>query len=357
MRYRKTRKQKRKQKKILIIGSLSLLLFLCVGYAAFSTNLSIKTKGNIKEKTRVIQCWEAENKENFHSDYYKQNIVSVTFLDNNKVPSNATESWNVSEDKENGGVMAWVVPSSNDNTKYDLYIGAKGGVIANEDSSFLFYEFTNITSIDFNDNFDTSNVINMNSMFYSCEKLIKLDLSTFDTRNVADMSNLFKWCYALSDLNISSFNTENVTTMSLMFYYCQSLTKIDLSNFNTNNVTSMSFMFEGCSGLMTLNISSFNTSKVTDMSFMFKACSALTSLDVSNFNTSNVTNMQDMFHGLTITTLDISNFDTRNVTNMYSMFMYASNLTTIYVGVNWTTENAETYQMFTNCGTSTVTRI
>ena len=357
MRYRKIRKHKQKQKKILIIGSLSLLLCLCVGYAAFSTNLNITAKGNIKEKSRIIQAWGENSQTDFHTDFYRQNVVSVTFLDNNNVPSNAAESWNVSEDKENGEVMAWVVPNNQDDTKYDLYIGAPAGVIANEDSGFLFYEFSNVVSIDFGDNFDTSNVIIMNSMFYSCEKVVKLDLSCFDTSNVTDMSNLFKWCYDLSDLNISSFNTKNVTTMSLMFYYCQSLTQIDLNNFDTINVTNMSYMFEGCSGLIDLNISSFNTSKVTDMSYMFKICSSLTSLDVSNFDTSNVTNMQDMFHGLTITTLDISNFDTRRVTNMYSMFMYSSNLTTIYVGVNWTTDNAQTYQMFTNCGTSTVTRI
>lgn len=357
MKYRKTRRHKQRQKKIIIVSCLSLLLFLCAGYAAFSTNLNIKAKGNIKEQTRVIQAWNKNSQTDFHSDFYRENIISVTFLDNNNVPNNATERWNVSEDKENGGVMAYVVSNSSDNTKYDLYIGAKGGVIANEDSSFLFYGFTNITSIDFSNNFDTSNVITMNSMFYSCEKLIELDLSNFDTRNVTDMSNLFKWCYDLSELNISSFNTENATTMALMFYYCQSLTKIDLSNFDTRNVTSMSYMFEGCSGLMMLDVSGFNTSKVTDMSFMFKACTSLTSLNVSNFDTSNVTNMQDMFNGLTITTLDISNFDTRKVTNMYSMFMYASNLTTIYVGENWTTENAQTYQMFTNCGTSTVTHI
>ena len=44
------RHRRKKQKKILIIGSLSLLLFLCVGYAAFSTELSLKAKGNIVKK-------------------------------------------------------------------------------------------------------------------------------------------------------------------------------------------------------------------------------------------------------------------------------------------------------------------
>ena len=142
--YRKTRKEKRKQRKILIITSLSLLLFLCVGYAAFSTNLSITAKGNVKEKSRVIQSWEETSQTDFHSDFYKENIVSVTFLDNNNVPSNAAESWNISEDQKHGGVLAWVIPNSSDNTKYDLYIGAKDGVIANEDSSFLFYNFQNV---------------------------------------------------------------------------------------------------------------------------------------------------------------------------------------------------------------------
>ena len=46
---RKIRRHKRKkQKKMIIILSLSLLMILTVGYAAFSTNLSITARGNIK---------------------------------------------------------------------------------------------------------------------------------------------------------------------------------------------------------------------------------------------------------------------------------------------------------------------
>ena len=43
--------KRKKQKKIIIISTLSLLLFLCIGYAAFSTNLTLIAKGNIKYKT------------------------------------------------------------------------------------------------------------------------------------------------------------------------------------------------------------------------------------------------------------------------------------------------------------------
>lgn len=45
--------KRKKQKKILIICSLLLLLFLSIGYAAFSTNLNITVKGNIKERTNL----------------------------------------------------------------------------------------------------------------------------------------------------------------------------------------------------------------------------------------------------------------------------------------------------------------
>ena len=43
------RRQMKKQKQIIIISSLCLLLCLCVGYAAFQTTLSIMAKGNVKE--------------------------------------------------------------------------------------------------------------------------------------------------------------------------------------------------------------------------------------------------------------------------------------------------------------------
>ena len=133
---RRGRKNKRNIK-IFIGLTICLLLIMTVGYAAFRTNINITAKGNIIDKSRVIQSWENISNEDFHTDYYKENIVTATFLDTNEIASNATESWDVSEAKDKG-VMAWVVPTTEDSTKYDLYIGANKGVIANEDSGFLF---------------------------------------------------------------------------------------------------------------------------------------------------------------------------------------------------------------------------
>ena len=333
----RTRKHREnKQKKFLIIGSLSLLLFLCIGYAAFSTNLNITAKGNIKEKTRVIQAWDGTSQTDFHSDFYRQNIVSVTFLDNNQVPNNVAESWNVSEDKEHGGVMAWVVPNSSDSTKYDLYIGAKGGVIANKMSNHIFAYFINLTEINFNNNFDTSNVVNLEGMFFNCISLTSVDLSSFNTSNVTSTYALFSmWDYKnqsnLTTIDLSGWDTSQITNMRDMFAYNPNLTTIiGLEKFDTSNVTNMQGVFMDSFSLTNLDLSRWNTSKVTTMYEMFTNCSSLKELNLCSFNT-------------------------LKVTSMFQMFAGTSNLSVIYVGPNWVTSQANTTNIFGNSGVSSVT--
>lgn len=405
---RRIRRRKNKQNKIVIVTSICLLLCLCVGYAAFETNISITAKGNVVQNTRIIQSWDDNSQTDFHSDFYKESIVSVTFLNNNNVPESATEEWNVSEDQENGSVMAWVVPNNNDNTKYDLYIGAPSGVIANEDSSYIFSEFTGITSIEFNNNFDTSKVTNMSYMFYYCSSLTELDLSSFDTSKVTDMSYMFVYCISLADLNLSNFNTSNVIDMSGMFAGCITLTELDVSNFDTSSVTNMSDMFNSVyiykldlskfdtskvtnmtgmfydaqgpmeiifpenfgsaattmelmfakssrsSGFTKLDVSNFNTSKVTDMSYMFYNNYALTEIvGLENFDTSNVTDMEGMFWDChLLTELNLCSFNTAKVTNISYMFWMTYQLQQVLVGSNWTLSTSD---LFTFSGVSEVT--
>lgn len=305
-------RRKRKNNKIIIIGSLSLLLCLCVGYAAFQTNLTIIAKGNIKEKSRVIQAWDGNSQTDFHSDFYKENIVSATFLDNANVPSNATESWDVSEDNK-GGVKAWVVPNNDDSTKYDLYIGANGGVIANEISWMLFFNMLALESINFNDNFDTSNVIDMSWMFAGSNSLTSLDLSGFDTSNVQSMRGMFtRW-----DPIANAFGSSSLQNI------------IFGDNFTTKNVTNMGDMFSGFRG---------------------------TSLDLSNLDTSNVVDMYHMFNGCTnLEELNLCSFNTSKVTDMRGMFMNTLNIKNIYTGINWIITGSDTTDLFANSGVSSVT--
>ena len=329
----------------------------------------------------IIQSWASNASTDFHAEEYRTNIITATFLDNKDVPEGAT-SWDVSSEK-NGSVMAWVIPDETDSTKYHLYIGGDGGVIANKNSSYLFRNFTALTEITFGDNFDTSNVTNMQSMFNNCSGLTTLDVSEWDTGNVTTMIQMFTGCSSLTTLDISNWNTSKVTNMSFMFtrcsnlttldvskwdtnnvtnmwsmfYYCSNLTTIDVSNWDTGNVKNMNYMFYNCSSLTELDVSKWDTSNVTSMNNMFDNCSKLTTLDVSKWNTSKVTNMNYMFNGCSsITKLVLCNWNTSSVTNMISMFSGTSNLKSIYVGSNWTTANVDTRGMFINSGVSSVTQ-
>ena len=335
-RHRKTRRQTKKQRKIIIISLICFMFIMVGGYSAFQTNLNIIAKGNIKEKSRVIQSWTSTSNEDFHTDYYRENIVSATFLDTSNVPYNATESWNVSEDKEHGGVMAWVIPNEKDNTKYDLYIGANKGVIANEDSSYLFYNFINAKTIEFNNNMDTSQTVNMLRLFTNCRELTYLDLSSFNTEKVSNMSGMF----------LSTSSTDFMKIETIIFG----------DKFTTNNVNNMAGMFGNCKKLKNLNISMFDTSRVTNMSDMFSSCSSLTELNISNFNTEKVMYMQGMFWNCdSLTILNLCSFNTSNVVNMNIMFGDSANLLYVYVGHYWITDQVDTDSIFINSKISSVT--
>ena len=85
-----------------------------------------------------------ENSPVLGSGIARKEIVTVTFLDTlDDMPDNA---WNVSQDK-NKKVMAWTNEADGG---YNLFIGAEGGVVANEDSKQLFYYYTNLRHVNLN---------------------------------------------------------------------------------------------------------------------------------------------------------------------------------------------------------------
>ncbi len=251
---------------------------------------------------------------------------------------------------------------------------------ANPRSAKMFYNCSKLTSIQFGDGFNTSNVTDMRGMFHGCSKLTNLDLSSFNTSNVTDMRGMFQGCSKLTNLDLSSLNTSNVNSMSAMFKWCSGLTSLDVSSFNTSNVTDMHELFRGCSKLTSLNVSIFNTSNVQRMDAMFYGCSGLTSLDVSNFNTSNVVSMSrtvdtvivyyDSYLGQipeknelirfgmfaqcsSLTSLDLYSFNTSKVTDMRGLFEGCKNLTSLNVS-SFNTSNVKYMDaMFRGCSSLT----
>ena len=100
-------------------------------------------------------------------------------------------------------------------------------------------------------NFDTSNVINMESMFWGCESLTDINLSNSITENVTNFSYMFCGCKSLKNLDLSSFNTQKALTMRNMFDSCVSLKNLDLSKFNTQITSDVDVyqMFINCKEL------------------------------------------------------------------------------------------------------------
>ena len=132
-------------------------------------------------------------------------------------------------------------------------------------------------------------------MFYDCENLRNINLSSFNAQDVTDMNHMFSRCYNLLSVNLLRLNTKNVKNMSHMFSDCQSLKTIDLSAFNTENVENMNGMFYYCLLLEKVNVSRFNTSKVIDMGGMFNLCPNLLNIDLSSFDIRNETKINGMF--------------------------------------------------------------
>ena len=217
---------------------------------------------------------------------------------------------------------------------------AEEGTVLPADSSLLFYGMGSV-SIDLS-KADTSNVTEMDSMFYGCLNLKELDLSGFDTSAVTRMDYMFNHCEQLEQVDLSGFDTANVTTMEGMFYRCLKLKELDCSEWDTSNVTTMLSMFVSCNSLEKLDLSGFDTSKVTNMSGMFSECFQLSELNLSGFDTSNVELMSVMFAScLSLRELDLSGFDTSSVKAANNIFFNCTNLETIYASDKWNNSSLE----------------
>ena len=185
----------------------------------------------------------------FNTHALRKEIASITFLDTTKdAPEGAVDA----SKYQDGSVLAWVFPNEESSNLYDLYLAADGGVVAPEDSGYLFERYSSLQKLDLS-GLDTSKVTNMFCVFGGCENLAELDVSGLDTSKVTDMSGMFSGCRNLTELDVSGLDTSKVTDMSGMFSGCRNLTELDVSGFDTSKVTDMSYMFYGMSTLSNIN--------------------------------------------------------------------------------------------------------
>lgn len=227
-----------------------------------------------------------------------------------------TSAINIEADNSEAEIKAWYDLA----TKTVYWYSVSEKVYLNSDCANMFTHFTGMTDIDLS-SFDTSEVEDMNSMFYFNFALEKLDVSGFDTSRVRIMREMFDNCSSLKELDVSNFNTSNVENMRFMFYNVNKMKKLNVSHFDTGNVRDMEGMFAEMISLESLNLSNFNTGRVVNMRNMFYSATSLQSLDLSNFNTKNVVDMYAMFYHMpSLKTLNVTSFNTENVENMANMF-------------------------------------
>lgn len=134
-------------------------------------------------------------------------------------------------------------------------------------------------------------------VFAQCPTISYVDLSGIITKNITTIATMFKSCSNLETVIFGdNFNTSKATNMGDMFRYDTKLVHVDFGNLNTSTMENMAGVFSGCTSLTEIDISSFVSSHVTSVRDMFYECSSLKTIYASsNFTIpSNVTST-DMF--------------------------------------------------------------
>ena len=212
-------------------------------------------------------------------NYYKETKEFYFFDENeNKTESYIIATYNVTSTTSNtrllssSFILSQIIEMYVDDVKLDNVVNT--------------YTFNNIGKheIKFKCDKCIQQITNCDYMFYGCSGLTSIEFSdNFDTSNVTDMSYMFYGCSGLTSLNVSSFNTSKVTSMYAMFQRCYNLTSLDLSNFDTSKVTTMFQMFTTCSGLTSIEFGYYSdVSKVTSSGAIFSNVPSSCTLTLCN---------------------------------------------------------------------------
>ena len=116
MRKRLTRREKRsRNKKIVLMSSICLLLCLCVGYAAFNTQLSLRAKGNIKQKKAADMLLEnvVDSGDGLYKDIYEEGRYFYKGANPNNYIKFNNELWRILSVEADGSLKILKVDSLN----------------------------------------------------------------------------------------------------------------------------------------------------------------------------------------------------------------------------------------------------
>ena len=269
-----------------------------------------------------------------------------------------------------------------------------------------FYDMRNLQSITGMSYLNTSEVTNMNYMFYGSIRLTSLDLSHFNTSKVTSMNSMFDGCTRLQTIYVGSgWSTAAVTASDYMFFNCTSLVGGQGTTWKSSNPTdktyahidggpsnpgyftaateayacytpsntTLTFYYDSQRSSRTGTTYDLNTgdnvvgweTNVTKVVFDPSFASARptstygwfydmenlqTITGIEYLNTSEVTNMGHMFNScIRLTSLDLSSFNTSKVTHMHQMFQFCYELTSLDLSSFNTAKVTDMHYMLDYC--------
>ena len=283
-----------------------------------------------------IANWNMENIESIDSMFY--GCVSLTDI-------TPLSNWNMQKLSNiaytfNGSGVESLTPLSNWNIHLVYITGA-------------FSECENLTSLNGIENFDITEVENINSLFSYCTNLVDIEaIENWNTENVENISELFKSCNSLSDMSpISNWNTNKISNLTESFKG----TAIENVDFLTNwkiKPYSISWAFAECENLINLNgIKNIDVSNVSNLEGCFSKNSNLTNISaLNNWDVSNVTNIGFLFRDCeSLTDLSaISSWNVDRVTNIIYTFS-GTNIYELNALSNWTPHPIDMTKTFAEC--------
>jgi|GEM_PF-2124053 len=157
----------------------------------------------------------------------------------------------------------------------------------------MFYG-SGIESLDLS-GWDTSHVNSFYQLFEKTPNLHYVNMKGLNTSSVVDMAYMFERS-GVYELDLSSFNTANVTNMDSMFYSANQLKTLDLQSFNTAQVTNMDYMFGNMTNLESINLDSFDTSSVTILRGAFYNDKKLKTVNFRHLDMSSMSDAMYMFY-------------------------------------------------------------
>lgn len=152
-----------------------------------------------------------------------------------------------------------------------------------------------------------------------------VNLNDIDTSKIHNMESLF-FSEALNDFNgdISEWDVSNVVSMNHMFYDCKNF-NCDLSEWNVSSVKNMRSMFCNCYSFEGIGLKSWDVSNLEIIEGMFCNCMNLDA-DLSKWDVKNVQQAIDTFFGCKKLSCDLNNWNMNNCEEMNDMFYGCKNM-------------------------------